>query len=267
MAIPNTTHRILVERLGGTDPTDFIGNEGEVFYDPDAGSPTLRLSDGSTAGGIAIGGGGSASLNTVLGVGNTSDLGMSVGLSTVSELHTYEIQAPVDATILRIQASNNGDAYFTIPTNDNSSTQNVIIGNELRGIQLVGGVVLESDVLSPQLTGGTNISPTNIPLTLGYAVLNEGAGGNGWFNLPDGQEGQVIHLIMGLTDSLNAAQISITIQNCGWIIDVGGEGSPIYQPTSGAAVYTPFTQVPNSMVTLLFAQGNWNVTTGTVIND
>ena len=55
MAITNTTYRVLVEKLGGTDPLDFVGNEGEIFYDPDASSPTLRLSDGSTAGGSSVG--------------------------------------------------------------------------------------------------------------------------------------------------------------------------------------------------------------------
>ena len=53
MSIPNTTHRILVERLGGTDATTFIGNEGEVFYDPN--NPVLKLSNGSTPGGLSVG--------------------------------------------------------------------------------------------------------------------------------------------------------------------------------------------------------------------
>lgn len=57
MTIPNSTYRVLVEKLGDSDPSQFIGNEGEVFYDPN--TPELKLSDGSTLGGIAIGGGGS----------------------------------------------------------------------------------------------------------------------------------------------------------------------------------------------------------------
>ena len=55
MAVTNTTYRFLVEKLGGTDPATFVGNEGEVFYDPDASSPTIRLSDGSTVGGRPVG--------------------------------------------------------------------------------------------------------------------------------------------------------------------------------------------------------------------
>lgn len=69
MTIPNTTHRILVEKLGGSDPTQFIGNEGEVFFDPN--SPTLRLSDGSTPGGVSIGGtGGGTSFDQDLNTTN-----------------------------------------------------------------------------------------------------------------------------------------------------------------------------------------------------
>ena len=60
MAIPNTTYRILVEKLGDADPDEFVGNEGEVFYDPN--SPELKLSDGETVGGISIGGSGSGGL-------------------------------------------------------------------------------------------------------------------------------------------------------------------------------------------------------------
>ena len=55
----NTTYRVLVEKLGASAPSQFVGNEGEVFYDPS--NPSLFLSDGSTSGGVAIGGTGSGS--------------------------------------------------------------------------------------------------------------------------------------------------------------------------------------------------------------
>jgi hypothetical protein len=65
----NTTYRILVEKLGATDPDAFVGNEGEVFFDPSI--PTLKLSDGSTPGGIGIGIG-TASVGTALTVSGDS---------------------------------------------------------------------------------------------------------------------------------------------------------------------------------------------------
>jgi hypothetical protein len=54
MSIPNTTYRVLVEKLGDSDPSQFIGNEGEVFYDPN--NPILKLSNGTTPGGLSVGG-------------------------------------------------------------------------------------------------------------------------------------------------------------------------------------------------------------------
>ena len=67
----NTTYRVLVEKLGSSDPNQFIGNEGEVFYDPSI--PALKLSDGSTTGGLTIGGGGGTQnySSTFVGIGST----------------------------------------------------------------------------------------------------------------------------------------------------------------------------------------------------
>ena len=52
MAIPNTTFRVFVEKLGNIEAVDFIGNEGDLFYDPN--TTTLRVSDGSTPGGSQV---------------------------------------------------------------------------------------------------------------------------------------------------------------------------------------------------------------------
>jgi hypothetical protein len=48
----NTTYRVLVEKLGSAEANQFIGNAGEVFYNPSV--PVLKLSDGSTVGGVPI---------------------------------------------------------------------------------------------------------------------------------------------------------------------------------------------------------------------
>jgi len=52
MAIQNTTFRVYVEKLGASQATDFIGNEGDLFYDPN--DVALRISDGSTPGGAVV---------------------------------------------------------------------------------------------------------------------------------------------------------------------------------------------------------------------
>jgi hypothetical protein len=50
----NKTFKLLADKMGGRQASEYIGNEGEVFYDPTTTS--LRISDGSTAGGMSIGG-------------------------------------------------------------------------------------------------------------------------------------------------------------------------------------------------------------------
>ena len=49
-------YRALVEKLGAASTATFVGNEGELFWDPT--STSVRISDGSTPGGVGIGGGG-----------------------------------------------------------------------------------------------------------------------------------------------------------------------------------------------------------------
>ena len=48
----NTVYRVFVEKLGGTSPSQFVGDEGEVFYDPNV--KALKISDGITLGGNVI---------------------------------------------------------------------------------------------------------------------------------------------------------------------------------------------------------------------
>ena len=48
----NTVYRLFVEKLGGANPTTFVGDEGEVFYDPSDG--ILKISDGSTPTGLVM---------------------------------------------------------------------------------------------------------------------------------------------------------------------------------------------------------------------
>lgn len=52
-------YRVYTEKLGGTNAATFVGNQGELFWDPT--STALKMSDGSTAGGVGIGGGGGGS--------------------------------------------------------------------------------------------------------------------------------------------------------------------------------------------------------------
>lgn len=49
----NSTFKPFVDKMGNHDVDEFIGNKGEIFYDPDV--PSMRLSDGVTPGGIRMG--------------------------------------------------------------------------------------------------------------------------------------------------------------------------------------------------------------------
>lgn len=51
-----SVYRTFLEKLGGSDASTFVGKVGDLFYDPSVGN--LKLSDGSTAGGVAVGTGG-----------------------------------------------------------------------------------------------------------------------------------------------------------------------------------------------------------------
>lgn len=57
----NKTFKAFVDKMGGTTATNYIGNEGELFYDPT--TTTLRVADGTTPGGIIISSGGGVSGN------------------------------------------------------------------------------------------------------------------------------------------------------------------------------------------------------------
>ena len=47
-----TTFKLYADKMGATDPATYIGRDGDIFYDPDTGS--LKISDGTTPGGVSI---------------------------------------------------------------------------------------------------------------------------------------------------------------------------------------------------------------------
>lgn len=49
----NKLNRVFLEKLGGSNVSQFIGDQGELFFDPTTG--VLRVSDGITPGGIILG--------------------------------------------------------------------------------------------------------------------------------------------------------------------------------------------------------------------
>ncbi len=60
----NKTFKAYVDKMGGIVATDYVGNEGDLFYDPD--TTTLRISDGETPGGTVINSGGGSGGGTAI---------------------------------------------------------------------------------------------------------------------------------------------------------------------------------------------------------
>lgn len=52
----NKTYKLFADKMGGRPASEFVGQPGEIFYDPD--STSLRISDGVTPGGVVLSSGG-----------------------------------------------------------------------------------------------------------------------------------------------------------------------------------------------------------------
>lgn len=154
----NTTYRIYVEKIGAQDPSTFVGDEGELFYDPFV--PTIKLSDGTTAGGVSIGGGGASSqwVTTSAGIHTTSN----VGIGTTNPRFALEVGAVgASGTSLYV----NGDAritgILTIGTSSitlNGSTNTINVGS---GITINGatGIISATSIYVNGSSVGGGIDP------------------------------------------------------------------------------------------------------------
>lgn len=65
----NKTYVAFVDKQGGTTATSYVGNEGELFYDPT--TTILRVSNGSTPGGTVVSNGGGANTGDITFTGST----------------------------------------------------------------------------------------------------------------------------------------------------------------------------------------------------
>ena len=102
----NTVYRVFLEKLGGTTPTQFIGDEGELFFNPNI--PALKLSDGVTPGGLSVGFGSSEIPQEFVFVNSKSDFPTpSSGVITLQDNYTYFICSTVDLLGDRLVAGDN----------------------------------------------------------------------------------------------------------------------------------------------------------------
>jgi len=95
------TNKIFVDKMGGRSASAYIGQTGDLFYDPT--STTLRISDGETPGGNVVSGGGGSStpapvLVSALGSAATAGAGATRFVSNANSRTFGAIVAAGDGT-------------------------------------------------------------------------------------------------------------------------------------------------------------------------
>ena len=157
----NKTFKTFVDKMGGTQATNYIGNPGELFYDPETTS--LRISDGVTPGGSLISGGGGVTGNIVIAsteseinfVANSS--GDGSGYSTIQLIpdtglgsDQYIILDPTAPSHIHIRAGGEQDNSFA----------DLFLGGEKNYVRVrdgeFGGVRLQNERTSSNLQGPYN---------------------------------------------------------------------------------------------------------------
>jgi hypothetical protein len=187
--ITNTTYRVLVEKLGDSQPTQFVGNEGEIFYDPSI--PSLSLSDGTTMGGLAIGGGtqgtqgvqgiqGTRGVQGLQGIqGTDGNQGTYGGSWTVSAgIGTYSFTAPANANYVMWMRGNipNGICIWNA-TVSISNTNVPVIGNQYGWYYAVGNQLVLTAIPS-QIIGTSGSISTSSPAVSNSNIFSFGITNN-----------------------------------------------------------------------------------------
>ena len=115
----NAVYKIFLEKLGDSDATTFIGEVGDIFYDPT--TSLIRRSDGSTPGGIVITGAGSTGAMNDLIDDLSPSLGGNLDLNSksITGTGTISITGSVTAT-----AGFTGDLTGTSTSSTQVSTSN-----------------------------------------------------------------------------------------------------------------------------------------------
>tara|TARA_B100002019_G_scaffold131108_1_gene112641 strand:- start:902 stop:2056 length:1155 start_codon:yes stop_codon:yes gene_type:complete len=119
----NTTYRVFLEKLGNTLPNQFVGNAGEMFYDPSG--TVVRFSDGITPGGIFASASGQQWLGNSLGIHTLSSVGIATSI----------LLSGVDLTVQDSIGFGNADGNISIgdsttgATLTSSSSSNIVIGH------------------------------------------------------------------------------------------------------------------------------------------
>ena len=174
-----TTFKLYSDKMGATDPSTYIGREGELFYDQDTGA--LRRSDGSTPGGISIPGS---------------------GLSNIVEDTTPQLGGNLDAQGNDI--TNIADITGVTQGDGNGDNVN-IVGGAGSGTNKYGGNVSltagdstgTEDGAAIVITGGLSDSGSAGVVSIRGGEGNSGDGGNVRINGGDSTSGNIGQILIG----------------------------------------------------------------------
>jgi hypothetical protein len=296
--ITNTTYRFLVEKLGDSNPTQFVGNEGEVFYDPN--NPLLKLSDGTTPGGVSVGGeggGGNDSRisstqishwDTAYGWGDHSTVGYLTSFSETDPVFLASAAAGIGSTNI----SNWNTAYNWGDHSTAGYISSITAGSGI-SVDEVGGQVTIAATGAGSSTGDVTFS--------GNQVIGFGTGsgdGNGYSTLelvPDsnlyGNDQYVIvdptapshiHLRAGGTQDSSNAQLFLggeknhvnvsdgtgvrlyneeTTQNTSFYSDVTDFTSATWVSDGSGGGYVEFTTTNPNLINGTFNAGDVEIVT------
>jgi hypothetical protein len=108
----NKTFKLFADKMGGRQAAQYVGTEGEIFYDPTTTS--LRISDGTTAGGQSLSAGGGDTGNFTFS-GNTMTV-PSDGIIRTPNDKTFRLQANDADSLLRseIEIDPNNGTYISV---------------------------------------------------------------------------------------------------------------------------------------------------------
>ena len=297
----NKTFVAFVDKQGGTTATNYIGSEGELFYDPT--TTTLRVSDGSTPGGSVVSGGGGGTTDQV--ARDTANAAFDNSNTKVTFDNTFSLEANDSITIAytdgstseSVFAAEQGQASISVIDSGTPGAKllvnstKVVIDNgqgsnpvdlEVSGNVIANSVTLLKNIVedtTPQLGGNldtngrtitfgsASISNTISEITIGFTSNNITLSSDGIVKLPgavyfDTTDADV--LIAGSAGSPTTIDIT---RGVAFLSDDLSSGNTYSLSDSFSGAVMQFVAIQSNTPTDLKIQGNFVVMDGTAVTE
>jgi len=160
--------------------------------------------------------------------------------------------------VIRLQPQHNSMAEIYLPTDADADTTPLRVYSEgAAGVEVTGGLVLTPATI----VGASIATDATIPTVQSVVMLDVPDPSACNFYLPDGNEGQILHLIPVSAATGDATLISLTIDN---YRHINGSGTAVVESTSvsGNNFYPFFAAYTTGMATMVFASGAWQASQG-----